>query len=264
MMNKAQWTIIAIGVILFAGLYFGFDTKPGKHKNIENQRQLAAVSTEINSLLPDAKASLSDENIAAVTAIEEKIAAEKADSTKVALLKRLSSLWYEFGKPAIAGHYAEKVAATEGSEDAWSIAGTTYSICLDREKEEKIRSFCAQKAIQALENAASLNPSNVQHKVNLASVYAANPPSDNPMKGVLMMVELNKQFPENPVILTQLGRMAIETGQFQKAIERLGQVLAIESENPKAVCLMVQAYEGLGDETKAADFRSKCDKLLNR
>jgi tetratricopeptide (TPR) repeat protein len=263
-MNRAQWISIFSAVALFAMLYFGFSTTPGKHKNIEKQRALAAVSTDINSLLTDAKQGMPAQQSASILALESELNSLGTDSAKAEVYKRLSSLWYSYEKPAIAGFYAEKTAELIGGEEAWSIAGTTYSICLQKEQAGKVKAFCSQKAVQCLENAASINPGNPQHKINLALVYAEDPPQDNPMKGVLMLIELNKQYPENVPLLTQLGRLAIKTGQFDKAVQRLEQALSLEPENPSANCLIVKAYEGAGNEPKAAEFRPKCDKLTNR
>ncbi len=262
-MNKAQWFVVSAALMLFLILYLGFDTKPGKHKEVEKQRVLAAVSTDINSMLKDAKKSLSPQESASVLALETELEAAP-DTSQANFYKRLSSLWYSLEKPGISGYFAEKVAELEGGEEAWSIAGTTYSICLQKEQADKVRNFCTERAIQALENAASINPANLQHKVNLALVYAENPPKDNPMKGVLMLVDLNKQNPGSPIVLTQLGRLAIKTGQFDKAVERLEQAIAAEPNNTTANCLLVQAYEGVGNETKAKDFQKKCDQLSGR
>ncbi len=263
-MNKAQWVLLAVGALLFLGLYYGFDTQPAKHKSIEKQRQLAAVSTDATSLLIDARAKLGAEDQATVQLLESKVSSAESDSVKIDLFKTLSGLWYNLDQPAISGHYAEEVAKLEKNEEAWSIAGTTYSICVEREKEEKIKAFCTQQAIQSLENAASLNPTNLQHKVNLALIYVENPPADNPMKGVLMLTELNEKFPQNPLILTQLGRLAIKTGQFEKAVERLQQALTADPEYSKAICLIAQAYEGIGDDVNARAFRTKCDEFSGR
>jgi cytochrome c-type biogenesis protein CcmH/NrfG len=263
-MNKTQWIVVLAAAVLFSVLYFGFDTKPGKHKEVEKQRVLAAVSTDINSMLKDAKKSLSPQESASVLAMETALEAAAPDSSKANLYKRLSSLWYDLKKPGISGYFAEKVAELEGSEEAWSIAGTTYSICLQKEQEEKVKSYCTQRAVQALENAVSINPGNLQHKVNLALVYAENPPQDNPMKGVLMLVELNKQNPGNPLILTQLGRLAIKTGQFDKAVERLEQAIAVQPDNSLANCLLVQAYEAVGNPEKVKEFQKICDQLSGR
>ena len=260
-MNKSQWILISGAVLLFAVLYFGFDTKPSKHKEIEKQRAGTFASTDINSMLVDAKSGLSSEAAASIMALEGDAEKAAPDTAKAVAFKRLSSLWFQMEKPGISGYYAEKVAEITHDEEAWSIAGTTYSLCLQREQAEKVRSFCTEHAIQSLEKAASLNPSNVQHKVNLALVYAEVPPKDTPMKGILMLVDLNKQYPDDVLVLTQLGRLAIKTAQFDRAVQRLSRAVELEPANKVAVCLLAQAYGGLGDTTKSADFKTKCEKL---
>ena len=98
-MNKIQLTVIAVGVLLFAILYLGFDTKPAKHRDIEKQRQLASVSTDISFLLSDAKKNLPADVLASIQVVESSLNAATADSIKVNFLKRLSSLWYDLGNP---------------------------------------------------------------------------------------------------------------------------------------------------------------------
>jgi len=165
----------------------------------------------------------------------------------------------EFGQPAIAGFYAQTIAENDNSEESWSIAGTTYSICLQRTKEQKVRDYCYQNAVQAFESAVSVNPDNPQHKVNLAVLYTENPPPQNPMKGILMLRELTEKYPENASVLVNLGRLAIQTSQFDKAIERLSQALTLEPTNRQAICFIAKAYEAKGDQTNAELFGKRCN-----
>lgn len=260
-MNRTQWIVIAAAVALFSVLYFGFDTKPGGHRAIEEKRSLSAVSTDANSLVLEAKKSLGPQQLANLSAIETQLEKADSDSVRSDFLIQLSSNWYNYGRPDVAGYYAEEVAKILDTEEAWSIAGTTYSTCLDQDTEEKVKGFCTERAISTLETAASLNPGNIQHKINLALVHTKNPPKDMPMKGVLMLVDLNKQHPENVSVLTQLGRLAIKTGQFEKAVERLGKAVELEPENWAANCLLASAQENLGNQKGAAIFKAKCKEL---
>lgn len=263
-MNKKQWIVITSAAILFCALYFGFNTSPDKHKLIEEQRKLSAVSTDITSLLREAKESLTPQQIAVLSPMESAIEGTSEDSLRSELLKQLSSTWYSFNQASIAGFYAEEVAQIERNEEAWSVAGTTYSICVQREPEGKTRSFCTERAISSLEKAYSLNPSNIQHRTNLALVYAENPPKENPMKGILMLVELNKQYPENVSVLTQLGRLAIKTGQFEKAIQRLEKAVQLDPENPIANCLLARAFDEAGQQAQAEKFKGICESLSTK
>ncbi len=258
-MTKLQIVVVSSMILLFAGMYFGLDIKPKEQKAIEKSRAIEAESTDINALLEDAKSELSAEKSTLILSIETKLNKAQTDSAKVETLKEISGAWYRMDRIDIAGFYAQSVAEIENSDESWGIAGTTYTIGAQRAKEEKVKQFCFGRAIKAFENAISLNPSNTTHKVNLAVCYAENPLPDNPMKGILMLRDLNEKEPENVLILTTLGRFAIQTGQYDKAIERLRKAVEIEPKNIKANCLLSQAYRGTGDNEKADNYAKFCN-----
>ncbi len=256
-MSKLQIIVIAISCLLFAGLYFGGDIKPENQEAAEKTRELTATSTSIESILSVAKSNLPPDTSAIVLSIEKDIRASDSDSTKVASLKRLAGVWYEVGRADVSGFYAEQIANILNDETSWSITGTTYMIGGRNATEEKIRDFCFNNANKAFENAISINPSNYAHKVNLALSFVENP-KGNPMKGILMLRDYNEQAPENVLVLTTLARLAIQTNQIDKAIERLNTAIELEPDNKKANCLLVQAYDRKGNKEKAAQYAAKC------
>lgn len=260
-MSKTQLAILSFAVALFLVLYFGFDTKPKAQNEINKDRIENAESTSINSLLLSAKNNLKPEDAGEVLLAEAKLSEAKNDLDKTEAYKVLSSAWYKINRFAIAGYYAQLVADQEATAEAWSIAGATYNRGLNFEKEEKAVDFCTNRAIQAFENAISLDPSNVTHRVNLAVCYAERPPKGNPMKGILMLIDLNKKHPENVATLSTLGRLGIQTGQFDKAVARLEKALQVEPKNVKVNCLLAQAYEGLGLAKKATTYKNICQSL---
>ena len=71
------------------------------------------------------------------------------------------------------------------------------------------------------------------------------------MKGILMLLELNKQYPDNVGVLLQLGRLALGTNQLEKAVERLRTLLEIQPDNKEAHCLLAEAYSKMGQSQKA-------------
>lgn len=88
------------------------------------------------------------------------------------------------------GRVAEQVAELENADTSWSVAGAVFYSGLVGSQDQIVRSYCATHAVKSFENAASLNPGNPEHRINLALVYAENPPPDNPMQAVLMLREL--------------------------------------------------------------------------
>jgi len=260
-MTKLQWAVILSAVALFFLLYFGCERTPPDIAALEETRGLAAEATTPEALIDEAKAELEAAQAAKVEALRQEVESTMQDSVKAAVYQSLSSEWYKFGYPAIAGYYAEELAGLRNTEESWSIAGTTYSICIQRSEAEKVREFCTARAVRAFENAISLNPDNTAHRVNLALTYTTNPPPDNPMKGVLMLRELNQDEPDNVLVLNALGRLSIKTGQYDKAVERLEAALQNEPGNANTICLLAQAYEGKGNGGKAQEYAEKCRSL---
>ncbi|MCR9287702.1 MAG: hypothetical protein NXI23_09990 [Bacteroidetes bacterium] len=260
-MTKLQLGVVISAIALFLVLYIGCDTKPNNYEEVAKRRVLSAESTNVNSLLVSAKKTLKPSQLNVILALEQQLEEVSIDSVKNETLKSLSGKWYETGRSDISGHYALQIAELENSENAWSIAGTTFSICIQRTAEEKIKSYCTDKAIQSFENAISINPENPQHQLNLSLIYAENPPQDNPMKGILMLLDLNKKFPENVGVLVNLGRLGLKTAQFEKAAQRLEKVIVLEPDNRSANCLLIEAYEGLGQKEKVLFYQNKCEAL---
>ncbi len=261
-MTKLQIAILTSAVVLFFVMYFGCNTKSTEIMALEKTRAFEVEQTGIETLLKEAKSNISEANLSKVLILESQLSdLPEEDSSATNLYKQLSSEWYALGNPAIAGYFAEKVAGISNTEESWSIAGTTYAIGLQRAPDQKTRDFCTGRAISAFENAISINPENLNHRVNLALCYTENPPADNPMKGILILRELRESHPQSVLVLNSLARLAIQTGQIETAIERLEAALAISPENVTTNCLLATAYERAGRSAEAKMFADKCNSL---
>jgi thioredoxin-like negative regulator of GroEL len=251
-MNKQQLIVIASAAALFFTLYFGCDVKNREQKAIETNRVLAPVTLDIKDRIEHALESLAPAQKADIQALTEKI--EKGGPS---VLKQLSGAWHNNGHDEIAAHYAEEVAKKENTDEAWSIAGANYYLGIQQSEDKDVRDFCRDKAVDAFQSAASLNPTKLEHRINLALCYTENPVQDNPMKGILMLRELDTQNPENVAVNVQLARLAIKTGQYDKAVGRLEKIIVKETNNPKVICLLAEAYEG-AKNPKAGEMKAKC------
>lgn len=257
-MNKAQYLVVGAALALFAGLYWGFDTTPPSQKKLERSRALQGESTGFETLLAAAKSTLRPEQTAAVRAAEEKLSAAASDTERVGQLKNLSGLWYDFGQVPAAAGFAEQAAQVENSDSAWSVAGALFYAALVASQDPTLRDYCASHAVKAFESATSLNPGRVEHRVNLALVYAESPPPDDQMQAVKMLRALEQQHPDEASVYNALGRLAIKTGQWPRAIERLEKARTLDPKNPLTPCLLAKAYQGAGQADKAAEFAKIC------
>ena len=254
-MNKHQIIVISSAIALFFILYFGCDTQSKEQKVLTQSRALTTEALDIKAHIAETLGKLGAEQKANIQSLTQ-----KADSKDPSLLKQISAAWHNAGHDEIAASYAEQVAEVEKTEDAWSIAGANYYLAIQQSTEDAVRNFSTQHAVNAFQNAASLNPTNIEHKINLALCYTENPPQENPMKGTLLLLDLEKQNSGNVPVNIQLARLGIKTGQFDKAIGRLEKILAKEPENKRAVCLLADAYNQ-SNNPKAVQMAKLCETL---
>lgn len=254
-MNKNQILILFCALALILGLYF-IPTKPSNTKDVDRTRAIEMETTDKTGLLRKAKEKYSPTDLTEIQQLTDFVNAAQDDSTKVSYLERLSGAWYRIGEPALAGIYAQEIAESKNDEESWAIAGTTYGMGIKKYPESDLRQFCQGRAIKALQNAISINPDNSQHRINLALCYVDMPPEGQPMKGILMLRDLLDKNPEDVGVLTQLGALAIRTGQFEKAVERLGKANEVQPNNKQVLSLLANAYRGMGDVPNAEKYEA--------
>ncbi len=255
-MNRQQIILVASAVALFFILYFGCNVQSKEQQALDTARVLSGATFDMASVIKDANKTLNPAQATEIQSLTQK----SADSKDPSVLKQLSAAWHNAGHDDVAAHYAEQVAELDKTDEAWSIAGANYYLALQKAEDKSLRDFCSSQAAKAFQNAASLNPTKLEHRINLALCYTENPPQDNPMKGILLLRELDAQNPENIAVNSQLARLAIKTGQFDKAIARLEKVLTKEPNNGKLACLLAEAYTG-ANNPKAAEANQRCQSL---
>ena len=260
-MTKVQIGVVLSAVLLVVLIYFGLSTKSSEIRTLEKSRVLTLEQTNADALILDAKETMSEAQLSKVLLLENRLRNVAIDSAKVNIYEQLASEWYQLGFASISGYFAQQIAELINTEDSWAITGTTYAIGIQRATSEKERDFSTGRAITAFENAISLNPDNIQHRVNLALCYTENPPADNPMKGVQLLLELNNSQPESVPVLNALARLAIKTGQYERAVTRLETAVSIEPFNVASVCMLATAYKESGNSIKALEFEKKCGEL---
>lgn len=258
-MTKSQIITIAASLILFLVLYLGFETIPPDMKNLEKSRVLNVESTSVTNLIKEAQSKLTPQQTTVIEAINLDLNKVANDTSKrVTILKSLSGTWYEMGFPAISGNYAEEIATIEKSAESWSIAGTTYALCVKSSDDKKVKEFCSKRAVNAFEKTISFDPENIDARINLAICYVDSPSKDNPMQGIMMLRDLNTKYPKNVSVLNQLAKLALQTNQIERALERLEASILIDPDNNNTICMLASAYESAGNKVKAEEYQKKC------
>ncbi len=245
MIGKYQKLTILGAILLGVIMFFGFSLKKPDLKEIESRRLLNRVENSEPVLVSKAEKKLNADQADLIHVIKKAVDRSADDSEKVKNLKDLSGKWFDFGYPVISTIYAKQIAKIEETAEAWAIAGSTSYIALRRTEDNAGRNYAGESAIQCYENAVSLAPDDISYKVNLALTYVEYPPADEPMKGVLMLLDQEKDFPDEPLILKSLAQLSIKTGQYDKAAQRLERIIEQNPHDQKSWCLLAETYRHL-------------------
>lgn len=259
MKDREKAIYIVASIILIAVLYFGFDSKPSSQKALEKSRALNTEKFDIRSLAKEAKSGLQKDEAAFLETLETQLNHVTEDSQKIVLLKELSGYWFSVKQPILAGLYAREVAALSATAQGWSIVGTTFASALRQEglEAEKI-TFAREQAADAFEKAISMEPSVVDHRINQALCFVEAPLQDQPMKGIQMLAGLAKDYPQSALPPYHLARLAIRTGQYDRALERIQQAMTLEPENAKFACLAIEINTALNRMDDQEKLKALC------
>lgn len=259
MKNREKTFYILGAIILLTVLFFGFDTKPSTQKALEKSRVLNSQKFDLHALQAQSKEGLNEDEIRYLETLESQARFPGPDSAKTKILKELSGYWFQLRKPILAGVYAESVAEIEQTAASWSIAGTTFAAALtDASITEEDRLKARDQAVAAFENAISLEPQVIEHRVNQALCFIETPDTAQPMKGVQMLASLASTYPDSPLPPYHLARLAVRTGQMERAAERIGQALALDSTNTRIACLAVDIYTAVNKPAEAEKHKQYC------
>lgn len=262
MKNREQTYYILGAIVVLALLLFGFDTKPSTQKTLEKSRVLNTPAFDIEGMRAEARKDLQADQVQYAETLESQLRFADSDSTKINLLMSLSGFWYQAGKPLLAGYYARLLAELRQDAESWSITGTTFGSALirpDIQAEDKI--LARDQAVAAFENAISLEPDSVSHRINLALSYVEVPESGQPMKGIQMLASLAEKYPDSPQPFFHLASLAMRTGQVGRAQERIEQALSLDSTNVRIVCLAADIYKEAAMPEKAHRWEDACASM---
>ena len=89
---------------------------------------------------------------------------------------------------------------------------------------------------------------------------------ENPMEGIFMLREILEKDPKNKEALYNLGVLSIQTAQYQNAVNRFNQIIAIDSSDKRAYLQLGISNYQLGN-VEIADslfniIRESNDRLL--
>lgn len=190
--------------------------------------------------------------------------AEKVADIDTKLSKYDSLIQFSIKKniPPLVAKYTEQKAMAVPTETNWMLAGDNYfkAFRLSSEKPKNLISG----ALINYERVTALNPNNLeaQTAIGVAYVEGAAQLGVMPMKGIGILKEVLNKDPKNVNALTNLGYFAIQSGQYEKAVERFETVLEIDPNNAEAYIYLTDIYLSQNDVEEGIKTLEKYKTLV--
>lgn len=169
----------------------------------------------------------------------------------------LINLYAEAGKFDSAAWFAEEASKFFNTTESWKKAGDNYyqayTFALDQSKQNAL----AAKTQEFYGKILKANPKELNVKTKMAMTYLS---SASPMQGIVMLREVIAEDPKNELALFNLGMLSIQSGQFDKAIDRLEELIKINPSHTQGQLLLGIAWMSKGNKEKArAQFQKVKD-----
>jgi tetratricopeptide (TPR) repeat protein len=263
--NKAQWIVIGIGVLLVAGLFRFGRTSPQKSGTPKPSQQITSQNfLSTDSILFHAKEALSPEQITWMNNLEQSVIRGDVKSQKLDVYHQLAHFWKDSARifEPYAWYEAE-AARLENSEKSLTFAAHLFLENLRNESSDQLRVWKALQAKDLFERSLSINGKNDSTIVGLGACYIFGNIADNPMEGILKVRQVIDKDSNNIFANMVLGHGSFISGQYDKAIDRFGKVVTIQPSNLEAILMLAEVFERKADKTNAIKWYSNAKQITN-
>lgn len=181
-----------------------------------------------------------------------------SESKKVSAAKLLAQKWDDLEQAVPSALYLEIIADKEPTLSNWLLTGERFMKAFENTRDSLLQPALLQKANTAYTHAMAIDSTSADAKSGLGVTIVNG--MGMPMQGIAMLMDVVKKDPKNLKANMSLGTFAMKSGQFDKAIIRFNDIIAIKP-SPEAYFYLGTAYENLGKNNEAITAYLKSKKL---
>ncbi len=235
-MKNSQIVLIAVALIGIVLVFqFGNIIKPKSDKvgtteevhgpNDGHNHDEDVVPADINKIIDAAKKRLQPALSARIVLMEQSITRGDLSHQKAVLYDSIARIWQSAKQEKIAAYYFGESGKLENSEKKLNFAGHLLFEELKEEPDPAIRKMMIALGTEYYTKSLAINPNNEETILESSQFYIEG--AGEAMKGVGQLLALVEKEPGNIPANTVLGRMAVESGQYDKAIERADKMIKL-------------------------------------
>jgi outer membrane protein len=212
---------------------------------VENESQLKEATD--NSAAPTGHSEIPAAITETIRKVKPQFQPGASNQKNAIFADSLRSLYFRAGLFYSAAWYAEQAAAFFNSKQSFLNAGNAYyeafTFAMDSKKQEQL----AAKAREWFGKVITSDPKNAEVRSKIAMTYL----SSSPMQGISLLREVLADDPQNEFALFNMGMLSVQSGQFDRAIDYLTRLTAVNENHIQGNLLLGVAYMNKGDKNNA-------------
>ncbi|MBN8576513.1 MAG: tetratricopeptide repeat protein [Cytophagales bacterium] len=184
---------------------------------------------------------------ATIKTVRAQFQSNSANQKNAIFADSLRTLYTQAGQFDSAAWFAGQAATFFNTTESFLKAGNSYyeayTFAMEPAKQEQM----ATQTRTWLGKVIAVEPSNLEAKTKIAMTYFTS----NPPQGVSLLREVLAEDPKNEFALYNMGMLAIQSRQFDRAIERLEELRTVNPNHIQGALLLGIAYQNKGLKDKA-------------
>ncbi len=259
----------AAGLILVASLFFfGRTIQQKAPQPVTGMAQSQAPSFDIAHFISHSKEQLTPSQLLTVDKLENSVKRGDVTNQQVEANKQLAEFWKDSARSFEAYvYYLSNAVKLENSEKNLTFAAQLILDNLRGEQDQAKAGWEAEQAIELFEQALVLDPENDDLKIGLGSCYiygkGRTGGPEETMKGIQQLLAVVRKDSSNMKAQLVLGIGGFNSGQYDKAIDRLTKVVKAEPGNLEAIGFLADSYAGKGDKAEAIKWYNVMKRVAN-
>lgn len=271
-MKRQQYLVAGTGVLLLLALYFFGHTVPPQHKPDAAAGGAPGASLVksigFQDILQASQARLTPGQLSYVNRLQQSVVRGDVKVQQLNAYRQLAGFWRDSVQDGLLlfAYYTGEAAKLEKSEKSLTFAAQLFLQSLRGQDNPQLKGWMATSAKELFEKALEVNPNNDSTKVGLGASYIFGSQANNPaevMQGIQRILEVAHRDSTNMYAQFMLGVGGVESGQFDKAIERLTTVVRHQPANIEAILLLAEVYQQKGEKADAIEWYGAARKLID-
>ncbi len=263
-MLKAQYIIVGISFLCAIGLFMlPKSVVSNKNKAIETSEQNQTIKSDSVTapISEDShKVTLSDKQLQQLNILRNGFLKSSSQRDKSTFFDSMAVIYRAANLIDSLAYYAESLAEQFPSIPTFfTAADAYYDVFSFAMNEQKVKQ-AAQKSRIFYEKILAQEPDNTDAKVKLGVTYTI---TATPMQGIKMIREVLDKQPDNQLALFNLGLLSMQSGQYEKAVERFERILTLNPKDVNSCLLLAQSLVSLNKPKEAIEKLEKFKAKLS-